>query len=168
MRVQIVRNIGLTRESFDNSTPEYDSIDWAYIPHNIVDIGDTCDNVIRSQYLGHNEFELESLPISDKLYIYYMKEIIIPAGTRCNKITAYMYSDNTFYTYYTDNVDKSLENLFISGLYKDAEDRDTHIHFTPECPTTDYCVDLYIKAEYPEVDIVGSRFKVCMKEYKYI
>jgi hypothetical protein len=171
MRIQIIRNIGWTYESPNGRDTEYlnyDSINWADIPYNIVDIGDKYDIVINSRYLGNNIFELDSLPTSDKIYIYYMKEVVIKAGTRCNKVTAYMYSDNTKYTYYTDDVNSVFENLYATGKCKQAEDYDTYIHCTPECPSTDYCVDLYTKAEYPDEDIIGSHFEVCVKEYQYI
>ena len=144
-----------------------DFINWADIPHNIVDIGNDSDNVIKSTYRGCDIFELESLPTTDKIYIYYMKEIIIKSGIPCNKITAYMQSDNMKYTYYTDSTNEALENLYKIGSYKTADEYESYIHFTPECPTTDYHIDVYCEIVYPEEDIIGSRFEVCIQEYEY-
>jgi hypothetical protein len=53
------------------------------------------------------------------------------------------------------------------GSYKTAENYETHVHFEPECPTTDYCIDIYSEIVYPEEDIIGSRFEVCVQEYEY-
>ena len=167
--VKIIRNIGLMYESPDVRSSDYvkyDSINWANIPHNIVDIGEQYDTVIKSTYRGNDIFELESLPKNNKLYIYYMKEIIIKAGNPCIKVTAYMQFDNIKYTYYTDNSDETLDNLYIMGSYKTAENYETHVHFEPECPTTDYYIDVYSEIVYPEGDIIGSRFEVCVQEYE--
>ena len=146
---------------------ENDFINWADIPYNIIDIGESSDNVIKSSYRGNNIFELESLPTTNKIYIYYMKEITIKAASPCNKVIAYMQSDNTKYTYYTDKYDDVLDNLYKIGSYKTADDYDAYIHFTPECPTTDYYIDIYREIVYPEEDIIGSRFEVCVQEYDY-
>jgi len=168
--VKIIRNIGWTYESPDVRSSDYikcDYIDWANIQYNIIDIEDTSDTVIKSTYRGNNIFELESLPTTNKLYIYHMKEIIIKADSPCNKVIAYMQSDNIKYIYYTDKTDDVLDNLYIIGSYKTSENYETHVHFEPECPTTDYCIDIYSEIVYPEEDIIGSRFEVCIQEYDY-
>lgn len=165
--IKIIRNTDRISPDGYSIWLEHDFINWADIQYNIIDIGETSDNVIKSTYRGNDIFELESLPMTNKIYIYYMKEITIKADSPCNKVIAYMQSDNTKYTYYTDKYDVVLDNLYNIGSYKTADDYDTYIHFTPECLTTDYYIDIYREIVYPEEDIIGSRFEVCVQEYEY-